>query len=165
MIYPPRHFDLNEWIVIGFFLLTSLLAWRLERRFPLSLSLVMMVFASTTARVFDHILAVPVMADLYDIQDLNKVEWADLMTYLMYAPTGYIFVNLYDRWNLRGYKTPIYVLLWSLIATGIEWLFYKGHVFTYKEWSIAYSFVVYLFVSPVTLWLFEFLRARYKRIA
>ncbi|MGZ4106173.1 MAG: hypothetical protein ACXVDE_02040 [Tumebacillaceae bacterium] len=163
MIYPPHPFDLNEWIVICFLLSTGWIAWCLPHRFPPSLTLVILFFSVATSRVFDHILAGPVMGDLYDVQDLNKIEWADLLTYVMYAPSGYIFVYVYDKYNLRKLKTPLYVLCWAILSSGIEWLMHLGHVFTYKEWSIKYSFLVYLFVQPLTLWMFEFLKARHRK--
>ncbi|MGB8957271.1 MAG: hypothetical protein WCC10_18005 [Tumebacillaceae bacterium] len=157
MIHPPRHFDLNEWTVIGVTLPMTFLALCLRKRLPLSLSVIIVLFSITTARLCDHILAYPHLTDLYDIMDLNKLDWFDLMTYIMFAPGGYIFVYLYDRWKLRGLQVPLYILVWSLLATGIEWGLVRASVFVYKEWSIVYSFAVYMLVQPLTLWFFRFL--------
>ena len=78
----------------------------------------------------------------------------------MFAPPAYLFVYLYDRWEVRGLKIPLYILGWSTVATCVEWIMALGHVFTYKEWHISYSFVVYLFVQPLTLLVFEYVRRR-----
>lgn len=158
MIFLPERFDLNEWTVIAFFLLTLIIALRLPPRFPLSIIVTMAVFSAATARIFDHALAGPVVKDLYDIMDLNKVEWFDLLTYLMFAPPGYLFLYAYEKWQPKGLQIVAFLLVTALLSTGIEWLLHLGHVFTNKSWKIEYSFLVYLFVQPLTLRLFVYLK-------
>ncbi|ARU60730.1 hypothetical protein CBW65_06240 [Tumebacillus avium] len=164
MISLPQDFDLNEWAVIGFLLLTAWIAWRLPKRFPLSLTIPLLLFSLATARTFDHLLAGPFLHDLYDIMDWNKLDAGDLMTYAMYTPTAYIFVYFYDRWAVKGLWVPAYILGWSLLSAGIEWLLHLANVFQYKEWEIGYSFAVYIFVQPLTLWLFHVLQNE-KRVS
>ena len=135
----------------------TIVALCLRIRFPLSLSVNVLLFGIMTAGLYDHLLAYPHLTDLYDILDTNKFEWFDLITYTMFAPAGYIFVYLYDRWKLTGLQVPLYILAWSLLCTASEWGLSRASVLVYKEWSIVYSFAVYMFVQPVTLWFFRFL--------
>ncbi|TCP52172.1 hypothetical protein EV586_11423 [Tumebacillus sp. BK434] len=164
MIPLPQDFDLNEWAVIGFFLFSAFIAWRLPKRFRLSLIIPLLLFCLATARTFDRMLAGPFLHDLYDIMDWNKLDAGDLMTYVMFAPAGYLFVYLYDRWEVKGLAVPAYILCWSLLSTGIEWLLHLAGVFEYKAWKIEHSFAVYICVQPLTLWLFHVLKPE-KRVS
>lgn len=147
----------NDWFVGVFLLVSLLIIFRLPRRFPLSVSILISLFAIAVSRLSDHLLAGP-HVDLYDIMDANKVEYADLFTYLLYAPAAYIFVYVYDRLKLKGAFFTLYILLCSIGGIAVEWTAHLFDVFTYKEWNIFYSLTTYLIVQPLTIWFFRFIK-------
>ncbi|MCA1032030.1 hypothetical protein LCL95_13425 [Bacillus timonensis] len=156
MLPLPEKFDANEWMVISI-LVGSLLLFRLPKRFPTSMVLVIIFFTSFTSRAVDHILASPSL-DFYDIMDSGKFELFGIFTYFLYAPFGYLFIYFYDKYQLYGLKTVGYILGGSLFALGFEWVASKAHIFTYHDWEIAYSLTVYLVIQSVTLLFFNYLK-------
>jgi hypothetical protein len=158
----PKKFDENEWMIIGILLAGLVLYKLLPKRFPLSLSLLLMVFASFYARTFDHILASPFL-DFYDVMDSPKYELFGVFTYFMYAPFSYLFIYIYDRYQLQGMKVAIYIVVCSALGAGFEWITSKVHIFTYKEWKSVYSFTVYLLVQYTTILFFNYLKRVYQK--
>ena len=150
----------NDWFVGVFLLVSLLIVFRLPRRFPLSISILVSLFAITVSRLADHLLAGP-HVDLYDIMDGNKIEYADLFTYLLYAPAAYVFIYVYDWLKPKGIFFTLYILVCSIGGITVEWTAHLFDVFTYKEWNIFYSFTVYLIVQPLTIWFFHLIKNRH----
>jgi hypothetical protein len=157
----PITFNANEWfimlsIALGF-------TWLLftPRRYPQSISVLIILFTVTMAIIFDHALAAPPL-DLYDINDTKKYDLMDVISYLIYSPYALLCVYMYDKLNPSGNYFTIYVIGWSLFCVVFEWAAVKCHVFTFIYWNLAYSFSVYLIMTVVHINLFRFLRRRFR---
>lgn len=152
----PNSFDINEWFVlISMFIAFSVLHL-LPKRFPLSISILIMLYSSTIARFADHILAMP-RIDLYDIMNSPYYDLFDIFTYVLIGLAGYFFVYFYDRLRIKGYWIAVYIVIWSVFGTAYEWLSSYFKVFIYKGWKPTYSFSVYLLVQSLTLFLFNYI--------
>lgn len=160
MLPFPERFDENEWFLIVI-LAGSVLLLFLPKRFPTSMSILLMLFSSFYARTFDNILAAPFF-DFYDIMDSDKFELFGVFTYFMYAPFAYLFLYFYDRFNIKGGNIALYILGSSLFGIGFEWITTKFNIITYKDWNLAYSFTVYLFVQYTTILFFHYVKKLYK---
>lgn len=161
MILPfPEKFDENEWLLIGILIGGIFLSF-LPKRFPTSMTILLMIFSSFYARTFDNILAAPSL-DLYDIMDSGKYEFFGVFTYFMYAPFAYIYLYIYDKLDIKGFNTALYIVGCSLFGIGFEWLATKFNIFTYKGWKLAYSFTVYLFVQYTTILFFNYIKKVYN---
>jgi hypothetical protein len=78
--------------------------------------------------------------DYYDIMDGPKYTVMDLVAYLLYAPFGYFFIYFYLSLRVRGIGTVFYVLAFSALSVGFEWLCHAVGVFHYKNgYRILYS--------------------------
>lgn len=137
------------------------LTMKLPRRLTISLTVLVCLFAIFIASLFDHLLATSI-TDYYNIMDSGKYEFFDYLLYLLYAPFAYLFVYLYEEWNLKGYGILLYILVWSIVGTIFEWISHLFYVFNYKGWKIGYSFTVYLIIQPLTLLYFKFLKNNYS---
>jgi hypothetical protein len=158
----PIKFDANEW-----FILLSIglgYSWLLftPRRYPRSISVLIILFTETFAIILDHALAPPPL-DLYDINDTPKYELMDVITYLIYSPFSLLTVYLYDKLNPRGIYFTAYVICWSAFCVAFEWASVKCHVFTFHYWNLVYSFSVYLIMTTLQISFFKFLLSRVKR--
>lgn len=159
MMPLPQKFDQNEWFIIISLAVGVVTVILLPRRFPLSVSILMMVFAATVARTLDHLLAGPTV-DVYNITDTGRYDLFDLITYTLYAPFAYIFVYIFDRFNIKGYWILLYVVIASLLGTLYEWLCVVFDVFNYKGWNIKYSYGFYLSTQPLTLLFFRYIMGK-----
>jgi hypothetical protein len=162
MILPfPEKFDENEWLIIATMVGGLLLYKLLPKRFPPSLAFLVMVFSSFFSRTVDHILASPFL-DFYDVMDSPKYEFFGVFTYFMYAPFAYLFVYLYDKYKVHGMYATFYILGFSLVGIGFEWITTKLHIFNLKAWKLSYSYTVYLFAQYCTLLFFLYLKKIYR---
>lgn len=160
----PYAFDGNEWFILGAMAISGLAAYLLPRRFPTSLTLLIFLWAGAVSRITDHLLAGPAHKDLYDIMDINKIEYFDLLTYVFYGPFAYLKLYLYDVLKPRGLWITCFLVGTAIMASLVEWVAVKCGVFTYKQWHVVISFSVYLLVQSITIWMFHFLKSKHGRI-
>ncbi|EKN64737.1 hypothetical protein BABA_22653 [Neobacillus bataviensis LMG 21833] len=163
MLPFPERFDSNEWFIIISLLVTYAIIFILPKRFPHTISLIMLLFSMTYVQVLDHILA-GLSFDLYDINDVEKYEWLDLITWFLYPPFGYILVYFFDRWSVRSVGVFWYILLWAFIAVGEEALSLKFNIFTYTGWKLPYSFPVYLITLSIYLLFFLYIKSTFEKL-
>ncbi len=145
MKHSDYHFDHNEWFILVTLLLMIALLFRLPRRFPFSVSALIYVFCFAVSIATDLILGTPPL-DLYDINDTPKYSMADFFTWNMYAPFGYLFLYVYDRFRIREISVLFYIVICAALAVGFEWLTVLAGIFHYKGWKLADSFPIYLLV-------------------
>ncbi|MED4206313.1 hypothetical protein [Neobacillus mesonae] len=162
MLVQPSKIDSNEWFILISLLITYAIIFLLPKRFPHSVTLIMLLFSMTYAHVIDHTLA-GISIDFYDINDVEKYEWFDLIAWFLYPPFGYIFIYFYDKWSVRRTGIFWYILVWAGISLGVEFLSLKFDLFTYNEWKLAYSFPVYLITLSLYLLFFIFIKNSFKQ--
>ncbi|WP_127498348.1 hypothetical protein [Paenibacillus glycanilyticus] len=110
-----------------------------------------MLLSVTSGLIFDHTIAIPPF-DLYDTGDNSNYEVFDFISYLMYAPYGYMYIYGFERFRISGIVTIGYMLVWAAIALLFEWLGVKCGVFHYKHgYHILYSIPIYLVVLSIQL--------------
>ncbi|MFZ7946307.1 hypothetical protein [Neobacillus sp. 19] len=150
MLPSPDQFDRNEWFIIISLIVMYTLIFLLPKRFPHTVTLIMLLFSMTYVQVLDHILA-GLSFNLYDINDVETYEWFDLITWFLYPPFGYFFVYFFDKWSVRRTGVFWYIFLWVLIAIGEEALSLKFNIFTYTGWKLSYSIPVYFITLSIYL--------------
>ncbi|MDB4866049.1 MAG: hypothetical protein JWR03_382 [Cohnella sp.] len=161
MILPlPIRFDANEWYILINSTCGYLWLFFSPKRFPHSISVLLVLFCVSAAIIYDHAIAGPPL-DWYNINDYTKYELFDVFTYFMYAPYALLCVYLYDKFKPKGLWFTAYIVLWSLLCVGFEWLAMICHVFKFHKWSLVYSFSVYLIMTSLYLRLFEYLLRKF----
>lgn len=156
----PKTFDSNEWFIIIALIFTYLMVWLLPKQFPTSITILMLMYGATFARMTDRILGAKPY-QLYDMNDTSKFDLMDLLTWCLYPSFGYFFLYLYDKWNLRGVATVIYIVLFAFFSIGFEWTTVKVGIFKYKDWKLSYSYPTYLIVLSSYLLFYHFLYKHY----
>lgn len=137
-------FGLNDWFVLSCIALSYIIICILPRRFPSSVTFLLLLFSATAASMLDNSLGGHIF-DLYDIMDGPAYTLMDFLVYFLYGPMGYFFIYIYDRLQLRGMKTVGYILLWSGFSVVFELLCSCFGVFHYKDsYNWYYSFCIYL---------------------
>lgn len=161
----PRNFDQNEWYIIISAIVLVLLLYKLPRRFPGSVTVLLLLFTISVARVTDHLLAGP-HKDFYDIMDTGKYELFDLFSYIPYAPFGYVFIYLYDRYHLKGLRLALYIVCCSIGGILFEKLVSTSYIefLQYKNWNVFNSLPVYLTVQPLTILFFRLVKSIHEKL-
>lgn len=163
MLLLPEKFDQNEWFIIISFLLTYLMILKLPKRFPLTITLLILFFGMAYVQVTDHVLA-GISYNLYDINDYGKYEWFDWIGWFIYPPFGYFFVYFFDKWAIRGLRIFWYILVWSFIAMIVEWISLKFNMFKYYNWNFFYSYPVYLLTLCIYLLFYLYINSAFKKL-
>lgn len=161
MLTFPTHFDENEWFIIVVFLL-SLSLFKLPKRFPSEITILIIVLSMTVPKVIDHSIAANPL-NLYDLNDSNKFEIFDVFLDFLYPPAGYICAYIYDKLRPKGFKILLYILIWTAFAIGFESIAIKFNVFNHHGWKLIYSLPTYLFAISSFLLFFVFLQNYFKK--
>jgi len=163
MLALPEKFDSNEWFIIISLVVTYTILFLLPKRFPHTITIIMLLFSMTYVQVIDHILA-GISFNLYDINDVEKYELFDLITWFLYPPFGYFYIYFFDKWSVRGVGIFWYILLWAFIAIIEEALSLKFNIFTYHGWKLTYSIPVYFITLIIYLHFFLFLKGTFRKL-
>ncbi|MCY9661518.1 hypothetical protein P5G65_20475 [Paenibacillus chondroitinus] len=154
-VYYDNHFNANEWFVIAMIVLGLLAVVILPKKFTPVQTLFTLLIGIVFGLIFDHTIGLPPF-DLYDVGDDSKYHCFDIFSYAMYAPFGYLFIYLYKWLGLKGYYIIPYIIIWSLLSVGIEWLSSLLGVFHYKNgYRLMFSFPIYLFLQSIHYLLFQ----------
>ncbi|MFC3015463.1 hypothetical protein [Virgibacillus litoralis] len=156
MLPLPEQFNENEWFIILTTVCGFILILLLPKRYPHVISILMVLFTVTIAIIMDHLIATPPL-DLYDLNDLEKYEVTDIVTYLMYSPYALLCVYLFDKFDPKGKYITTYVVFWSLFALGFEWLAVFFNVFKFSGWTFLNSFAFYLLATSIYILFFRFI--------
>ena len=94
------------------------------------------------------------MINFYDVNDNSSYQFIDFLSYLTYGPLSYLFFYFYDRF--RPVSIPIYILIWTLISLGMEWIATYFGVFHYRHgYKLSYSLPIYLLVQSCWLLIYR----------
>lgn len=152
-------FNWNEWIVLILIIVGFTTYFILPKIFSTSVTVVIMLYGVVVGLMFDHTIAIKPI-DLYDVGDESKYQLFDLFSYTMYAPFGYLYIYLYEKFKLpsKKYWLILYIFFWSIVGIGVEWVGVVTGIFHYKNgYKINYSFPIYLFVQSSLIWLYHYL--------
>lgn len=150
-IVYDHQFNANEWFVIGLMSVGFAAYWLLPRTLSPLQTIFNMLIGVTFGLIFDHTIAIPPF-DLYDVGDNSKYELFDFISYLMYAPYGYLFIYGADRFRIYGMLEIGYIMVWSGIALLFEWIGVQVGLFHYKHgYQIVYSIPIYFVVLSIQL--------------
>ncbi|KIL37784.1 hypothetical protein SD70_30770 [Gordoniibacillus kamchatkensis] len=148
--------EVNVWFSTFFFAAGWVLVALLPLRLPRSVSALVMMLSLALPLGMDHTIGVPPV-DMYDTNVNPKLTFSELPTWGMYPVFGYLFIYLYDKWNIKGPAIALYVFGWAIVGTAFEALAVAFHVFRYKGWSLRYSYLVYVLVQLLTVAVFRLL--------
>lgn len=159
MILPlPQKFDANEWFILLAGVIVIFPSLLFPRRFLAIETVTILLFNFFVAFTVDSIISVKPI-DLYDVNDVKEYELMDLLIYLLcYCPTLYLFLYFYDKWKLSGWKTFMYIVGFSLLTGGLEYLAHLAHVFKYIKWNTGFSIGVYVVVYGANIRFFQWVR-------
>ena len=90
MPFDEGAFDLNDYFLLSCIAAAYVFMYILPKRFPLSVTFLLMLFSSTVSSMLDNSIGGNIF-DLYDIMDKQAYTIMDFVVYWLYAPAGYFF--------------------------------------------------------------------------
>ncbi|WP_413305523.1 hypothetical protein AA0X95_03740 [Bacillus sp. 1P10SD] len=156
LLYFPKQFDANEWTILIGILFNFLVFKLLPNRMSKEITPLICLLSISFPKVMDHTMAVKPF-NLYDLTDSSKYELFDVALYGVFPAFGFLFINIYEYFNLKGPKLVVYLVIWSFFSVGFEFLLVKLHVFVYTGWKLVFSLPIYIVVLSLTLLFYKFL--------
>jgi hypothetical protein len=159
-----EHFDKNEWFVLTMLVISYGAVILLPKRLPRSVMIVGLVWGFASSTLLDFTIGGGLM-DFYKVNDSNRYELTDLLTYFMFAPFGYFFAYFYDLFKIGRRRLVWYVLGWAFVGLGVEWLAAWMNMTHYQHgYRVEYNFVVFLFIQSVTGLFYEYVRRNNRKV-
>ncbi|OLS33688.1 hypothetical protein [Bacillus sp. MRMR6] len=153
-------FDKNEIYILVSLVVAYGAFFFLPKRLPREITIMFLVWGFASSTLFDFTIGGGLL-DFYKVNDSNKYELSDLLTYFLFAPISYFFIYFYERFKINKNRFIFYILGWALVGLGMEvvsrWM---GLTHYQKGYDIEYSFVVFLVVQTTTALYYEFVKSK-----
>ncbi|WP_223589142.1 hypothetical protein [Neobacillus bataviensis] len=157
-------FDKNEIYILIMMLIVYMAFFLFPKRLPRSITILFLVWGFASSTLFDFTIGGGLL-DFYKVNDSNKYDLADLLTYFLFAPFSYFFVYFYERFKINKKTFIFYVLGWSLVGLVMEKVSTLMGVTRYQHgYSMKYSFVVFLVVQTTTALYYELIKKAWKKL-
>lgn len=156
----PIDFDLNEWCTIGISLVCFLFIYVLPKRFKARTVLALSMFNINLVMITDFTLGVKPF-NFYDFMDQPKLELLyNLIQFTFYPGIAYLILYFYDYFNLKKFKTFIFLMIVAGFLIVLEWAAIKVEIMAYNDgkWNLYYSFIVYFIAFTININFFNFLK-------
>lgn len=151
-------FDRNEWFVLVMTILGYAAIVLLPRRVPLSYLFLGLVWGFASSTLFDFTIGGGLM-DFYRVNDTNRYELTDLITYFMFAPFGYFIINFYEILKIKKRTMIPYILGWTIVGVGVQWIAEWMHMTKYQHgYRLEYNIAVFLIVQTVTVCFYDYVK-------
>lgn len=146
-----KSFDWNEWFVIIVIISLHGLMIITPKIFSKTEGIAHYLYGITIVYLFDHTLSTKPW-DFYDVNDNSNFQLFDFLYYIMNGPFSYYFIYLYQKLKIDGFRTILYLLLWSSLAVLMEWVGFKIGLFHYdKGYNMHWSFPIYMMVQIIQI--------------
>ncbi|XEC94748.1 hypothetical protein AB6A23_26260 [Paenibacillus tarimensis] len=153
-----ERFDQNEWFVLAMLVLSYAAVIALPKRLPRSILILGLIWGFASSTLLDFTIGGGLM-DFYRVNDSNRYELTDLFVYLIFASFGYLFVYFYEWFQIDRRTFVFYVLVWSALGMGVEWIAEWTGMTVYQHgYKFEYNFVVFLVVQTITGLYYAYLR-------
>jgi hypothetical protein len=161
----PVRFDKNEIYTIVIFLLISIILKVLPKKMETSFFLFLYVFNIALTAFWDYLLAGNPI-NLYDTLDKNSGELFDfLLHFFIYPMTMLIILTFYSfiyEAKLGKVISFVFILLSSSLLLCLEWVSERFfNLFTYFQWTLAFSFFVYFLAVSTNIATYLMLKRYY----
>lgn len=144
-------FNSNEWFIIISVLIMFTLLFVLPKLFSLLEIIGHSLYGLVIGMFCDQTLSIKPW-DYYDVNDTSAYQPFDFLSYVMYCPYSYFFIYFYVKFNVKGYYTLLYIVIWTALSLLLEWIGTLIGLYHFdKGYSMQWSVPIYLFLQTLQL--------------
>ncbi|MFD1739589.1 hypothetical protein ACFSCX_24200 [Bacillus salitolerans] len=155
-------FNKNEIYILVMFLLAYTAFFILPKKLPLHLTMMLLAWGFASSTLFDFTIGGGLL-DFYKVNDSNKYELTDLLTYFLFATFSYFFIYFYKVLNINKKRFIFYILGWAIVGLLMEKISSLMGVTHYQNgYKIHFSLTVFLVVQTTTALYFELVKKKLK---
>lgn len=158
-----EQYDKNEVYIIMMLLIAYTAFYAIPKKLPPKITLLYLVWGFATSTLFDFTIGGGLF-DYYKVNDSNKYELTDLLTYFSFATFSYFFIYFYHLLRInKKYFIP-YILGWTIVGLMMEKVSsFMGVTYYQHGYKIHFSLVVFLVVQTTTALFFECIKKKNPR--
>ncbi|WP_456276354.1 hypothetical protein [Bacillus sp. AK128] len=151
-------YDQNEAYIIIMLLVAYITLYALPKKLSPQITILFLVWGFASSTLFDFTIGGG-MLDFYKVNDSNKYELTDLMTYFLFATFSYFFIYFYQVLNITKKLFIPYILGWTVIGLFMEKVSSLMGVTHYQHgYQMYFSLVVFLVVQTTTALYYEYIK-------
>jgi hypothetical protein len=155
-----EEFGKNEIYILIMLVIAYAAFFLFPKRLPRSITILLLVWGFVSSTFFDFTIGGGLL-DLYRVNDSNKYELFDLLSYFLFAPFSYFFVYFYERFKIGRKAFIFYVLGWCSVGLIMEKVSgFMGLTHYQHGYSMKYSLVVFLVVQTTTALYYELIKKK-----
>lgn len=155
-----EHYDKNEAYIIVMLIIAYSALISLPKKLPPNITLLFLVWGFASSTLFDFTIGGGLL-DFYKVNDSNRYELTDVLTYFLFATFGYYFVYFYERFNINKKSLIFYVIGWMIVGLFMEKVSTWMGVTQYQNgYKLPYSVAVFLVVQTTTGLYYEWIKKR-----
>ncbi|AGK53673.1 hypothetical protein [Bacillus sp. 1NLA3E] len=159
---PWEHFDKNEIYIIVMLVIAYSALFLLPKKLPPNITLLFLVWGFASSTLFDFTIGGGLL-DFYKVNDSNRYELSDVLSYFLFATFGYFFVYFFERFNINKKSFVFYVIGWMIVGLFMEKVSTWMGVTQYQNgYKLPYSVAVFLVVQTTTGLYYEWIKKREK---
>ncbi|WP_163539239.1 hypothetical protein [Gracilibacillus sp. YIM 98692] len=160
MLY--ENFDKNEIYILSMLIIAYGAFFLFPKKLPRDVTSMFLVWGFAYSTFFDFTIGGGLL-DFYKVNDSNKYELFDLLTYFPFATFSYFFIYFYERLKIDKKKFLFYVIGWTIIGLVMERISIWMEVIHYQNgYKQYYSLIVFLVVQTVTGLYYELIKRQHK---
>lgn len=152
------NFGLNDWVMIVSSFVVFCIFLMIRKHFHPIVIIVIWIFMIAFVEAIDYFLAASPFKVYYCGDNITYEPATGVIHLFLYPGYSFIFLYMYDKWNIRGLNLILYCACWTVFSIGFEWFFLVTKVFTYTGWKLYYSILVYPLSNFILIWLFHFIK-------
>jgi len=157
-----EHFDKNEIYIIVMLVIAYSALFLLPKKLPPNITLLFLVWGFASSTLFDFTIGGGLL-DFYKVNDSNRYELSDVLSYFLFATFGYFFVYFYERFKINKKSFVFYVIGWMIVGLFMEKVSTWMGVTQYQNgYKLPYSVAVFLVVQTTTGLYYEWIKKREK---
>ncbi|WP_108669947.1 CBO0543 family protein [Peribacillus acanthi] len=151
-------FDWNDWFMIITGIASLSLFFLIRKYFHPVINISIWIYNVFLVETIDYFL-VGTPYQLYYFSDNPTYEPSSAFFHLtVYPASALIFLYVYDKWEIKGRKSVLYILFWTCFSILFEWVCIKNNVLTYTGWKLLYSVPTYPIAAILLICFFRFIQ-------
>jgi glucan phosphoethanolaminetransferase (alkaline phosphatase superfamily) len=159
-----QQFDKNEIYILVLLVFVYAVMFKLPKRLPPSITLLFLIWGFASSTLFDFTIGGGLL-DFYKVNDSNRYELSDLLTYFLFATFGFYFVYFYQVLGINKKRFIPYILCWTIVGLGMEMVSgWMGVTHYQNGYVLPYSIAVFLCVQTTTGLYFELIKKRVRSL-
>lgn len=154
-------FDKNEIYILIMLVIGYAALFFFPKKLSKELTILFLVWGFASSTLFDFTIGGGLF-DYYKVNDSNKYELFDLLTYFLFATFSYFFIYFYLALNIKKWNFIIYIIVWTAFGLLMEKVSSMMGLVHYQHgYKIYFSLIVFLIVQTTTALFFEWIKKKY----